>query len=88
VTFGFAQGIISCVFALIFFLAALFIRDYHVGVLEAYTAIYAIMFAAISAGGNLGFLGGISDSKVALVNVMNILNNQELAEEYGKGAIQ
>lgn len=75
--FGFAQAAISCIFALIFFLGALFIRNYHIGVLETYTAIYAVMFAAISAGGNLGFIGDMANAKVALLNVMHILEESE-----------
>lgn len=73
--FGVAQAAMSCVSALIFYLGAIFIRDYQLGVLNIYTAIYAIMFASISAGGNLGFVNNIADSKVALANIMKILLN-------------
>jgi hypothetical protein len=45
------------------------------------------MFAAMSAGGNLGFIGGIVDSRVALTNVMQVMENQEEVEGYDVGKI-
>ena len=57
--FGLAQALFSCMFCLVFFVGALMIRDYGVTVQGVYTAIYAIMFGAMSAGGNIGFVNAI-----------------------------
>lgn len=46
------------------------------------------MFAAMSAGGNLGFIGGITDSIVALTNVMSIMEEDKQMEKYDEGVIQ
>lgn len=88
ISFGLAQALISCIFVLIFYIGALFIRDQNASVEGVYTAIYAIMFAAMSAGGNLGFVGGITDSRVALTNVMAIMDNNDETELYDLGSLQ
>lgn len=59
ISFGIAQALISCIFALIFYIGALLIRDYGIEVLNIYTSIYAIMFTAVQAGGNLNFIPNI-----------------------------
>jgi ATP-binding cassette subfamily B (MDR/TAP) protein 1 len=55
-TFGLAQALISCIFAMIFYIGALLIRDKGLRVLDIYTAIYAIMFSMMTAGTQLGFI--------------------------------
>jgi hypothetical protein len=58
-SFGIAQALISCIFALIFYIGALLIRDHNIEVLNIYSSIYAIMFTAVQAGGNLGFIPNV-----------------------------
>lgn len=65
-----------CTLAAIFFVSSIVIRDRGIGVLEVYIAIYAIMFSTMNAGGNLGFIGSIATSKIALSNVMNIIESK------------
>jgi ATP-binding cassette subfamily B (MDR/TAP) protein 1 len=55
-TFGFAQALISCIFAMIFYIGALLIRDKGLKVLDIYTSIYAIMFSMMTAGTQLHFI--------------------------------
>lgn len=75
--FGLAQMILSCVLAMIFFIGSIFIRDLNMDVLKVFTAIYAIMFAAIQAGGNLQFIPNIVQLKVAAVNIFKVLDQQD-----------
>lgn len=63
ILFGLGQTLISCLLALIFLIGALLIRAKEVEVVDVYTAIYAIMFSAIQAGGNLFFLTKLSVAK-------------------------
>ncbi len=43
-------------------------------VLNIFTAIYAIMFAAVQAGGNLQFVPNIVQLKIAAVNIFKLLD--------------
>lgn len=76
ISFGIAQALISCIFALIFYIGALLIRDYNIEVLNIYTSIYAIMFTAVQAGGQLGFIPNIIEMKMFCANVFQILDNE------------
>ena len=69
ITFGLAQAVISCIFALIFYIGALLIRDKNIAVLDIYTSIYAIMFTAVQAGGQLHFVPNIAEMKMFCTNV-------------------
>jgi len=66
--FGFAQSLISVMLALIFFIGALLIRDGQTDILSVYTAIYAVMFSGVQAGGNMFFLNKLGASKIAACN--------------------
>lgn len=68
IMFGVGQTLISCLLALIFYFGALLIRAGVVDVLSLYTAIYAVMFAGVQAGGNLYFLSRLSMAKMAACN--------------------
>lgn len=68
IMFGVGQTLISCLLALIFYFGALLIKQGVVNVLNLYTAIYAIMFAGVQAGGNMLFLGKLAAAKYAACN--------------------
>ena len=87
ISFGLAQALISCIFALIFYIGAILIRDQHISVLSIYTSIYAIMFTAIQAGGNLNFVPNIVEMKLFCTNVFQIIDNEEDIEINPKGGI-
>ena len=63
IMFGVGQTLISCLLASIFFVGALLIREGAVEIVDVYTAIYAIMFSGVQAGGNLFFLSKLSVAK-------------------------
>lgn len=68
---------ITCLLALIFYIGSLFIQKFHMSVLSIFTAIYAIMFAAIQAGGQLQFIPNISALKIATINIFKILDEKD-----------
>ena len=51
------------IFGLIFFLGTVFIRDAGVSVADVFTAIYAIVFGAMTVGNNAHFLPDIASAK-------------------------
>lgn len=57
VLFGVGQTLISCTFASIFLAGSYLIKAELTSVQDIYTAIFAVMFAGVQAGGNLYFLG-------------------------------
>jgi hypothetical protein len=65
IMFGLGQTLISCLLSLIFYFGALMIQHHIVTVLNLYTAIYAIMFAGVQAGGNMLFVAKLSVAKNA-----------------------
>lgn len=72
--YGLSQMAITCILALIFFIGSIFIQQYSMDILSIFTAIYAIMFAAIQAGGQLQFVPNIGALKVAAVNIFKVLD--------------
>ena len=63
ILFGIGQTLISLIFALIFLFGAVLIKYNLIGVQDLYTAIFAVMFAGVQAGGNLYFLGQLEAAK-------------------------
>ena len=63
ILFGVGQTLISCTFALIFLVGAILIQHDVINVRNMYTAILAVMFAGVQAGGNLYFLGQLEAAK-------------------------
>lgn len=72
--YGLSQMAITCILALIFFIGSIFIQKYNMDILGIFTAIYAIMFAAIQAGGQLQFIPNIGALKIAAVNIFKVLD--------------
>ena len=62
--FGVGQTLISLSFALIFLFGAVLIKYNLINVQDLYTAIFAVMFAGVQAGGNLYFLGQLEAAKI------------------------
>jgi ATP-binding cassette subfamily B (MDR/TAP) protein 1 len=67
--FGFSQIVMFVIFALIFYIGTLFIRDAGATLTDVFTAIYAITFSAMTAGNNSHFLPDIGAAKNAAANL-------------------
>ena len=64
------------VFSLIFYLGSIFVRDNaDVTVNDVFTAIYAIIFAAMTAGNNAHFMGDAAAAGNAAANLFLILDS-------------
>lgn len=75
--FGFSQLIMYVVFALIFYLGAVFIRDNNLSIADVFTAIYSIMFAGMTAGNNSHFMPDVAAAKNSAANIFEILDSED-----------
>ena len=65
------------VIALIFYLGTIFIRDNNLSIADVFTAIYAIMFAGMTAGNNAHFMPDVATAKKAAANLFEILDAED-----------
>ena len=63
------------VFALIFYLGSVFIRDHNLSIADVFTAIYSIMFAGMTAGNNSHFMPDVANAKNSAANIFEILDD-------------
>lgn len=68
--FGISQLIMFIIFGLLFFLGAVFVRDNPgLTVTDMFTAVYAIMFAGMTAGNNSHFMPDTAACKNSAANL-------------------
>lgn len=69
--FGISQCVMFIIFGLLFFLGAVFVRDNpdDVTVTDMFTAVYAIMFAGMTAGNNSHFMPDTAACKNSAANL-------------------
>lgn len=77
--FGLSQIVMFTVFGVLFFLGALFVRDNPetVTVQSMFTAIYAIMFAGMTAGNNAHFMPDAAACKNSAANLFEIQDSKD-----------
>lgn len=64
-------------FALMFFLAAVYVTNYSISIDDSLAAIFLIVFAGIAAGNNSNFMPDISEAKIATKQVFSIIDQQD-----------
>jgi ATP-binding cassette subfamily B (MDR/TAP) protein 1 len=74
ILFGVSKLIMCVVFALIFYLGAIFIRDHILDVADVFTVIYSIMFAGMTVGNNTHFMPNVTTAKNSAANIFEILD--------------
>ena len=75
--FGLSQIIMFIIFGVLFFVGALFVRDYGVKIEDMFTAIYAIMFAGMTAGNNAHFMPDTAACKNSAANLFEIQDSKD-----------
>jgi ATP-binding cassette subfamily B (MDR/TAP) protein 1 len=66
------------IFAIIFYIGTIFIRDYpELTIEDVFTAIYAITFSAMTVGNNVHFLPDIASGKNAAASLFEILDSED-----------
>jgi len=72
------------VYAVIFYVSAVFVRDYGVTITEMYVSIFCIMFAGMGAGSNNAFQGDVGAAKNACRNIFKILDSEDEVQQQKK----
>ena len=71
--FGLSQLIMFTIFGVLFYLGALFVRDNESVTLDdMFTAIYAVLFAGMTAGNNAHFMPDAAAAKNSAANLFEI----------------
>lgn len=77
--FGLSQIVMFTIFGILFYLGAIFVRDNPetVTVEKMFTAIYAVMFAGMTAGNNAHFMPDAAACKNSAANLFEIQDSQD-----------
>ena len=65
------------IFALVFYIGTLFIRDQHLEFVNVFTAIYALIFAGMTAGNNTQMMPDIASCKTSAAYLFQILDSED-----------
>lgn len=65
------------IFAIIFYLGALFIHNNGVAVSDVFTSVYLIIFAGVAAGNNSNQMPDVAVAKIAARNLFRILDGED-----------
>ena len=65
------------VYGIIFYVSAVFVRDYGVTPKDMFISIFCIMFAAFGAGNNAQFMGDVGAAKNAAKGLFKILDSED-----------
>lgn len=71
---GISQCLISGMLSLIYYIGALLVDNYGVGIIDLFTAIYAIMFSGVQAGCNIGFISKIASTTFGTARYFKVLD--------------
>jgi ATP-binding cassette subfamily B (MDR/TAP) protein 1 len=77
ILYGVSQIVMFIVFALIFYIGTLFIRQYNLQFVDVFTAIYAIVFAAMTTGNNSQMMPDAAAGKNSAANLFAILDEKD-----------
>lgn len=72
--YGLSQFVMFIIFALIFYLGTIFLRDNNLSIADVFTAIYALVFAGMTAGNNMHFMSDVAEANNAAANIFEILD--------------
>lgn len=75
--YGLSRFVMFVNFAVIFYVGTLFVRDYGVSFGDIFTALFAIMFAAMRTGNNMQFMPDIAASKNSAANLFSIMDGED-----------
>ena len=78
ILYGLSQIIMFVIFGLIFYLGAIFVRDFRdADLTEMFTAVYAILFAGMTAGNNSHFIPDIAACKTSAAHLFSIMDSTD-----------
>jgi ATP-binding cassette subfamily B (MDR/TAP) protein 1 len=71
---GYSQLMMFVIYAIVFYIGAIFHRDQGLPIKNMFTAIFAIMFASFGAGNNNQFMVDVGQAHNAAKNIFAILD--------------
>lgn len=75
--YGLTQIMMFFIFGLIFYLGIVFMVHNNLAIADVFTAIYAILFAGMTAGNNSHMLPDVGIAKKAAANIFEILDSSD-----------
>lgn len=76
--FGLSQVLMFAIFGILFYLGAIFVRDNEeVGTEDMFTAVFAILFAGMTAGNNAHFIPDQAACKMSAINLFMIQDSKD-----------
>lgn len=75
--FGASQLVMFVIFALVFYIGTLFVRKYGIDFVDVFTAIYALIFAAMTAGNNTQMMPDLASCKTSATYLFAILDSED-----------
>jgi ABC-type multidrug transport system fused ATPase/permease subunit len=75
--FGFSQIMMFIIYGIIFYLGAVFNREYGSNMRDVFAAIFAIMYTRMGAGSKNQFMMDVGQAKNAAKNIFKILESQD-----------
>lgn len=65
------------IFALVFYIGTLFVRKYNLDFVDVFTAIYALIFAAMTAGNNTQMMPDLASCKTSATYLFSVLDGED-----------
>lgn len=75
--FGASQLVMFVIFALVFYIGTLFVRKFQLDFVDVFTAIYALIFAAMTAGNNTQMMPDLASCKTSATYLFAILDSED-----------
>ena len=75
--FGASQLVMFIIFALVFYVGTLFVRKFGIDFVNIFTAIYALMFAAMTAGNNSQMMPDLASCKTSSAYLFAVLDGED-----------
>lgn len=75
--FGASQLVMFVIFALVFYIGTLFVKRYGINFVDLFTAIYALIFAAMTAGNNSQMMPDLASCKSSATYLFAVLDGED-----------
>ncbi len=75
--FGLSYLVLFVIYGLVFYLSSIFIRDNHLEVKDAFSAILLVIFSGMIAGSQLKSLPDLQNIRVSIKKLFEILDDED-----------
>lgn len=65
------------IYGIIFYLSSIFIANNDLEIIDAFSAVFLVNFAAITAGSNLKLVPSLLNIKISAINIFKILDSTD-----------